>query len=123
MPLLSAQLEHAFPSSGSGYGEVRLCAGPLGGCLGNAPGRYAFHSDCFRRREVATIHEPWFKAPSQAVSAGKAKADKVSELKEKLLAERIRSGAASAEEAVAYNLALTFKRKAARKEKKKKTWL
>ena len=34
--------------------------------------------------------------------------------------ERIKSGAASAEEAVAYNLAQTLKRKAANKDKKKK---
>ena len=120
VPLLAAQLGQAFPDSGGGYGVVHLCAGPIAGCMGTAPGRYAFHADCFRRRKVGSINEPWFKAPSQAVSAGKAKADKVAELKEKLLAERIRSGAASAEEAVAYNLALSLKRKAARKDKKKK---
>ena len=81
------------------------------------------HSDHLRRRELATINEPWFKASAQGVNAAKAsqtKPDKVAELKEKLLAERIKSGAASFEEAVAYNLAQTLKKEALKRKNQKK---
>jgi hypothetical protein len=125
VPYLSAQLGQAFPEHGPQYGVVHLCAAGVNACGGLAPGRQVFHVDTFRRREVATVTEPWCKLPlalraaaAGALAAGAVPgvADKVEELKEKLLRANILSGKASVEECIAFQLTQQLKRKAAAKK-------
>ena len=112
VPFLAAQLEQTFPRAGGGYGVVHFCGGGMAACAGSAPGRHVFHVDQIRRRERASISEPWCKLDAEKPEKATKTADKVADLKEKLLKQKVASGNASAEEQVAYNLAKALKRTA-----------
>ena len=125
---LNVQFTHLFPPKGGGTGVVHICGTPAHTCTATAPGRQPFHVDCFRRRDVQTITEPWYQA-AQEVGAvpvvtpeSKAVADaaKVAELRERLLREKVNNGTATIDEQIAYNLAKGLKRKQEDDVKKKK---
>ena len=131
VPYLSAQLGQAFPENNPQYGIVHLCANGVVACVGTAPGRQVFHVDMIRRRAISTVNEPWCRLPLHlraAAAAGplaagssggpSSLADKVAELKEKLLVANIHSGKASVEECIAYQLSLKMKKQQAKKMKK-----
>ena len=64
-------------------------------------------------RSAATINEMWFAEDTRD------KRDKVQELRDKLLAQRVKSGAASVEEQAAFNLAQKLKAQSSKRKKNK----
>ena len=102
-----------FPSGGQGTGLVHLCLAGMAACAGQAPGRQVVHVEQFRLRSAATINEVWF------VKDAREKRDKVQELRDKLLAQRVKSGAATVEEQVAFNLAQKLKAQYSKRKKHK----
>ena len=100
-----------FPPGGQGTGLVHLCRAGMAACAGQAPGRQVVHVEQFRMRSAATINEVWFATDTPD------KRDKVQELRDKLLDQRVTRGAASVEELVAFNLAQKLKAQSSKRKK------
>jgi len=112
---LAPALDQLFPQSGQGGGVIHFCAFGHAGCPATAVGRQVFHVEQFRRRVLDNVNEPWFVKKDR-----RKEKDKVQDLKDRLLAQKVKSGSASMQELVAFNLAEKLKMKGARRKKRKR---